>query len=239
MSRNTKTLSGFFFIAPILSHRVGQIPSYPIKKLFTIWAELFTIMALSCGHSIGQEAKEPPTKIEGFIGKSGSVIIKGVGEASAVGNVSVRCLTFLEAGSGKKESGIAIEVSERMGFGAVPERSATAFVDYDETESLIQGIDYISRIDKSATSLPGFEAIYKTRGDLRITTFSTQGGVKVAVQCGHVVTATSYISIGQLTKLREALAAAKSTLDDIKNGIVPVPVPTPERLKPPPSKIGR
>jgi hypothetical protein len=108
--------------------------------------------------------------------------------------------------------GIAIEVK-----GSSRQRESTSSIDYDEIESLIKGIDYITKIDKSVTSLSNFEAMYKTKGEFSITTFSSQSGeIKVAVSSGRVVQTTAFLSMNDLAKLKSLIIEAKQKLDSLK-----------------------
>lgn len=176
---------------------------------------LFTLIASA------QEAKptqkEPKTKLEAFEAKTGMVIIKGlqdIGTVTGMGTVTVGCREFTDGNTGRKEYGITIEVKSSGRF----ERTDTTLIDYDEIESLLKGIDYISKVDKSATPLTLFEAIYKTKGDLRVTTFngSPSGVIEAAVQSGYMGSATAYLSLDQLSKFRALIENAKTKLDSIK-----------------------
>lgn len=162
-------------------------------------------------------AKEPKTKLEAFEAQTGTVLIKGIGEIGSItgtGSIEVDCREFTDAGTTQKRYGITVEVAESGRFA----RPVTSFVDYDEIDSLLKGIDYISKIDNSVTSLSNFEAVYKTKGELRVTTFSSKKGEKIraAVQTGSIVSATSFLSLDQLAKFRGMIAEAKSKLDSIK-----------------------
>ena len=162
--------------------------------------------------------KEPKTQLEAFEVQTGSVLIKGFGEVGSIGGMSssivVECREFTDASTARKVHGITIEVKE----GGRVERRDTAFVDYDEIDSLLKGIDYISKLDKSVTTLPNFEAVYKTKGDLRIFTFSSSnsGKIQAAVQAARFGSGSAFISLDQLAKLRTLIADAKAKLDAIK-----------------------
>jgi len=160
-------------------------------------------------------AKEPKTKLEAFEAQTGAVLIKGIGEVGSVsgmGSLEVGVREFTHAGTGRKEYGVTIEVKASGTF----ERKDTAFIDYDEIDSLLKGIDYISKIDKSVTPLPSFEAVYTTKGELRVITYSTKGKVQAAVQSGRIGAASAFISLDQLAKFRGLIADAKAKLDSIK-----------------------
>jgi hypothetical protein len=187
------------------------------KPLITILSSL----ALCITHVLAQDAKPiqkaPKTKLEAFEAKTGTVLIKGIediGSVAGMGSASVGCREFTDANTGRKEYGITIEVKESGRF----ERKDTTLIDYDEIDSLLKGIDYIGKVNKSATPLTRFEAVYKTKGDLQVTTFSSSrsGEVQAAVQCGHIGLATAFLSLDQLAKFRALIQSAKEKLDSIK-----------------------
>lgn len=164
------------------------------------------------------QALEPKTKLEAFQAKSGAVIIRGFSEVGSVQgqlstSVQVECKEFTDASSGKKEYGITVTVKSSSRF----EKESTSFIDYDEIDSLVKGIDYIEKIDKSATKLAAFQADYKTKGDLIVSTFSnSQGGVEAAVQSGRFGGTSAYLTLPDLEQFKKLIVKAKMMLDEIK-----------------------
>jgi hypothetical protein len=178
-------------------------------------------MLFCSGRAAGQEADplelEPKTKLEAFEARTGLVIIRGysrVGTASGLegGSVEVETREFRDS-DGAKEYGIAVEVREA----GTPERRRTALVDYDEIDPLLRGLDYLGKIDNSATSQNRFEAEYRTRGDLSVSAFSTRGGaVTLAVTSGRFRHVTSLFRLEDLKAIRGLVIEAKSQLDAIR-----------------------
>ena len=118
--------------------------------------------------------KEPKTKLEAFQAQTGAVVIKGfsrIGKLSALGSVEVTAMEFTDAATGRKQAGVTIEIKES---GRI-ENTARSFIDYDEVDSLLKGIDYISKATADVTKLGQFEATYKTKGYFSATTFSSSG----------------------------------------------------------------
>jgi len=92
-----------------------------------------------------------------------------------------------------------------------------AFVDYDEIDPLLNAIDMISQVDESATKLTGFEARYKTLGDLEIGVFrQTRSGRAVLIHTGICERATGTLTLDDLAKLRAMIQEAKMRLDEVK-----------------------
>lgn len=188
-----------------------------LVMLLSVLALVITSQALA---QQDQRVPAPKTKLEAFEAQSGAVIIRGfskIGELRGVygGAVTVESKEFMNANTAQREFGITLEVKETSRL----ERENTSYVDYDEIPSLLKGIDYIAKVDKSVTKLDNFQADYKTKGDLRISTFSSGSGeVMVAVKSGTIGGTTVYLKVSDLGKLRELIASAKGRLDAIKAG---------------------
>lgn len=165
-------------------------------------------------------APTPKTKLEAFEAQSGAVVIRGfskIGELRGIfgGAVTVESKEFMNATTAKREFGVTLEVKETSRL----ERNNTSYVDYDEIPSLLRGIDYIAKVDKSITKLDNFQADYRTKDDLRVSTFSMGSGeVMAAVTSGTIGATSVRLKIADLGKLRELIASALARLDAIKGG---------------------
>lgn len=158
----------------------------------------------------------PDTKLEAFEMQTGRVIIRGrsdIGSVSGMGTVSVDCIEIIDVSNGVREMGIVIEVKASGSY----ERTDSSFIDFDEIESLLNGIDYIYKVTPSSTKLSRFEATYKTKGELSIVTFKHgPRNIEAAVSSGNIGAVTAFISREKLTELRSVIAKAKQKLDEIK-----------------------
>ena len=164
-----------------------------------------------------QQRTSPSTKIEAFSAKTGVVMIKGfstVGRVSGRGIVSVDVREFRDASSPKTGVyGVAIEVKESGRL----EREARSFIDQDEIDSLVSGIDYISKISKSVTVMKDFEAEYRTKGDFSITVFSDAGGgLSLAVASGRIGKTSAFLKLGDLDQLKALILEAKKAIEEAK-----------------------
>lgn len=178
---------------------------------------LLLLMALTASAQTPKAAPSPEetTKLEKFQARTGAVIIKGystVGtlRGSTGGAAEVMSMEFTDAQSARKEKGVLIEVTESGRL----ERSGRSYVDYDEIDSLIQGIDYIAKVQPSVTTQTNFEAKYRTRGDLSITTFNdSKGNISVAVSSGRIGEVSIYLELSDLPKFRDLIVQAKAKLE--------------------------
>jgi hypothetical protein len=161
-----------------------------------------------------QDSQKPPTQLEAFQAKTGAVIIRGYTTVGTIkglgGNVTVQAREFRDASNaGSRVTGISIEVKETTRL----ERESISFIDLDEIDSLLSGIDYIAKATKTITKLDKFEAEYRTKGGLAITVFSGAGDeIKAAVFSGRVVQTETFITLADLQALRDLIVTAKSKL---------------------------
>src|SRR5260221_10288460 len=97
------------------------------------------------------------------------------------------------------------------------ERENRSYIDYDEIEPLVRGIDYVARLDHSVTKLTEFQADYRTKGELEVTTFSSaNSGVSAAVKSGRIGGATAFLKLDELPRLRDLIVSAKAKLDAVR-----------------------
>lgn len=164
-------------------------------------------------------AASPSTKLETFQAKTGAVIIRGFADVGTLrgsfgGSVSVSSREIIDAGNRNRIFGVLIEVKE----GGRIEREDRSYVDYDEISSLIEGIDYIAKVTSEVTKLSSFEASYRTKGDLQITTFSGKRneGVSAAISSGRIGRASVFIKLEDLAEFKRLVTEAKAKLDAIK-----------------------
>ncbi len=172
------------------------------------------IAAAQSNDSAQTQRPTPATKLEAFSAKTGVVMIKGfttIGRVRGTGIVSVDAREFRDASSPQTaQYGIAIEVKEA---GRI-EREARSFIDADEIDSLVRGIDYVSKLSKSVTTLKDFEAEYRTRGDFAVTVFSdSSGGLGVSVSSGRIGRTSVFLKVPDLEQLKMFILEAKSATD--------------------------
>ena len=134
---------------------------------------LITLMfsAAALAQSKPEAGKTPATELEAFQSRTGVVLIRGFSTVGTVrgmgGEVSVDAREFRDGSnpSSPNATGISITVKETSRL----ERGNISFVDYDEIDSLIKGVEYISKVGKDVTKLDHFEVDYRTKGDLILT----------------------------------------------------------------------
>ncbi len=164
---------------------------------------------------VGCEPFEPRTKLEAIEDRHGTVVIKGFTRNTTVEvrGVRIDAIEMRELGNVTRTKGLVVALREG---GERPDDNR-AFVDYEEIEPLLNAIDAIGRVDETATKLAGFEARYKTQGDLEIGVFrQTNRGTAVILTTGICDRATQTLTLDDLAKIRAMIQEAKSRLDEIR-----------------------
>jgi NaMN:DMB phosphoribosyltransferase len=92
-----------------------------------------------------------------------------------------------------------------------------SFVDYEEIDRLIKGIESVGKVNETMSKLASFEARYRSLGDLEINVFrQTRSGTAASLSSGICDRVTALLTIDDLDKLRGYLIEAKARLDEIK-----------------------
>lgn len=170
---------------------------------------------------VGCEPFEPRTKLEDLEERHSTVIIKGFTRITTVDVRGVRldAIEIRDSGKTMRAGGVLVAkglvVVLREG-GERPDDNR-AFVDYEEIDSLLNAIDALGRVDETATKLVGFEARYKTLGDLEISVFrQTRSGTAVIISTGICDRATQTLSLDDLAKFKALVQEAKARLDELR-----------------------
>lgn len=188
-----------------------------------------TVMLFCCGTTLAQtpgpqfwrkltcEPLEPRTALE-QVENTGGLVIKGFSRITTVDVRGVRVdaiemRAFINPTYTRVVKGLVVALRE----GGERPNEDRAFVDYQEIEHLLNGIDVISRVDETATKLPGFEARYRTFGDLEISVFrQTRSGTAVRMTTGVCDQATVSMSLDDLAKIKAMIQEVKTRLDEIR-----------------------
>ena len=142
------------------------------------------LIAAACSLAFAARAQDTnalKTEIGLFESQTGVVIVKGFGQVGSVATgdavISVRCKETTSAATSHKDYGIAVVIE-------VNQQRRVAIVDYDELDSLLNGMDYLGKMTYSATSLPAFEAAFTTKSGLQLIAHGDkqQGGIRMFLQ---------------------------------------------------------
>jgi hypothetical protein len=190
---------------------------------------LILLLALFCGSAMAQrpgpqfrrplacEPVEPRTKLEAIEWQYEKVLVKGFSQIATftARDVEVRidAVELKETASATRAIGLVIALKET---GENP-RENRSFVDYDEIDRLLKGLNAISKVNESVTRLAGFEARYRTVGDLEVLVFrQSRSGIAASLTSGICDRVTAPLTLDDLDRLKAHIVEAKTRLDEIK-----------------------
>jgi hypothetical protein len=163
------------------------------------------------------EPLEPRTKLEAIEAKYERVLIKAFSQIATLNgrgaDIRVDAVELKEAASSTRATGLVIALRES---GESPHENR-ALIDYEEIDGLIKALDSIARVNETVTKLAGFEARYRTLGDLEINVFrQSRSGTSASLSCGICDRITGLLTLDELDRLRAHIIEAKARLDEIK-----------------------
>ena len=163
------------------------------------------------------EPLEPRTKLEEVEWRYEKVLIKGFTQVASVSgrgaDIRVDAVELKDADSATRVTGLAISLKET----SENPHENRSWIDYDEIDRLLRGIDAIERVNESTTKLASFEARYRTLGDLEIIVFrQSRTGAAVSVTSGTCDRVTTVLTLDELDRLKAHIVEAKTRLDEIK-----------------------
>jgi hypothetical protein len=200
--------------------------------MFVLRSTILIVLLLTfCGSVIAQrpgpqfrrppacEPAEPRTKLEAIEAGYERVLVKGFTQIASLNvrgaNIRVDAVEIKEARSGgDRATGLVIVLREP----GESLRESRAFVDYEEIDRLLRALESVSRVNESVTKLVGFEARYRTLGDLEISVFrqSRASGTAASLSSGICDRVTGLLTIDEMDRLRAHIVEAKIRLDEIK-----------------------
>jgi hypothetical protein len=166
---------------------------------------------------------EPRTRLEEFQDRLEQVIYKGFITIGAVngrnGSAEVAAVELRSTAEPARATGLAIQLS----VSSQANGEIQSFIDYEEIDPLIKGLDAVARADDTITKMPNFSASYRTIDDFGIIVFrQTRSGIAVKLEnsamngTGGIDRATIYITLDELNRLRGMILEAKQRLDELK-----------------------
>ena len=175
------------------------------------------LSGVCCSQAQEPPAKlEPKTQLETFLSKKGTILVKvfhSLGTLSGTVGTSAEltALTLYEPG---KESvgrrGIKIEVK---GGGRL-EREHTSFLDLDEVDALVRGLDYMADATSgwAANQTDYTEMVFSTKGDFQVGFYVSEGQSHPFVASGTIGAANAFLGPEGLKSLRGMLAQGQNYL---------------------------
>jgi hypothetical protein len=193
----------------------------PNKMALTAAAGLFLFVfqlpAQTDNPATAQTAVLPPTYLENFELQTNTILVRGFSLAGSVvlGNdtLIVHADEVNDITHSQKAYGIVMNLRLSTSDG---ESHLEWVVDYDELDSLINALDYMSKVTWGVTQLNGFEATYKTKSGFRLIAHSDHKDQTVATSIQSCDSPRIPASSDQLVQIRSLISQAKATLDALK-----------------------
>ena len=153
--------------------------------MFSMRANVFTLLALImfCSSAFAQrpgpefrqrlscEPLEPRTKLESIEAGYERVLVKGFSQIATINargaDVRLDAVELKDLAASTRALGLVISLRED---GEKP-RENRAFIDYEEVDRLLKALESVARVNETVTKLAGFEARYRTLGDLEVSVF--------------------------------------------------------------------
>ena len=192
-------------------------------------AVLILLMLIVCGSALAQrpgpefrrplacEPLEPRTKLEAIDARYERILIKGFSQIAILeargGNIRVDAVELKDPVAPARATGIVVAIREST----ENQRENRSFIDYEEIDALTKTLDALARVNETATRLTGFEARYRTLGDLEVNVFrQSRSGTASSLASGICDRVTVLLTLDDLNKLRGIILEAKTRLDEIK-----------------------
>ncbi len=134
------------------------------------------------------EPSEPRTKLEAVEWRYERVLIKGFSQIAVINargaDIRIDAVELKDTDTATRAIGLVIALRET----SENPRENRSFVDYEEIDRLLKAIDTVARVNESVTKLTGFEARYRTLGDLEVSVFrQSRSGAAVSLTSGTAI----------------------------------------------------
>jgi hypothetical protein len=164
-----------------------------------------------------QTTNSPRTYFEAYNAVADAPLLKGMSVIGTLNNqinfpieIRVEVLTNLLS------SNVVYGVSLRTRISA--KQLAVDYIDYDELDGLIRGIQFISQSDHSQTPMDNFEAAYRTRCGMSVLKVSNGNKLTIVMKSGDADGARNQMASFVLDDFGRYLTAGKAKIDALASG---------------------
>jgi len=159
-----------------------------------------------------QTTNIPPSIFQAYYAVADAPLLRGNSVIGALNNqISFPVEIRAEALTNLLSSNVVYAVSLRTKISA--KETEVDYVDYDELDGLIRGVQFVSQTDHSQIPMDNFEAVYRTRCGMSILKTSTGNKVTIVLKSGDPQGARNQMASFVLDDLGRYLTAAKAKLD--------------------------
>lgn len=168
----------------------------------------------------------PATKLEAIQRRTGHLLVRGYTDVAGLRGddgtiIRVLVVELTDTQANERALGLAIEVRPPTRG----ERAVLSFVDEDEVDALLNGLDAMAKIEHGSTTLMNYEARFRTRGLLEMANVDNNGSRFITVtstqilpETSQLVWATATFPLARARELQQQIATAKESLAKLKAG---------------------
>jgi hypothetical protein len=159
-----------------------------------------------------QTTNNPRTYFEAYNAVADAPLFKGMSVIGTLNNqISYPIEIRVEVLTNLLSSNIVYAVSLRTRISA--KQLDLDYIDYDELDGLIRGIQFISQSDHSQTPMDNFEAAYRTRCGMSVLKVSNGNKLTILMKSGDINGARNQMASFVLDDFGRYLTAAKAKID--------------------------
>lgn len=180
--------------------------------------KIILLLALGAAWTLNaQTTNTPRTYFEAYNAVSDAPLLKGMSVIGTLNNqinypVEIRAevLTNLQSSNTVYAVSLRTRISSKQ--------LEVDYIDYDELDGLIRGIQLVSQTDHSQMPMDNFEAAYRTRCGLSILKVSNGDKLTIVMKSGDTIGARNQMASFVLDDLGRYLTAGKARLDALASG---------------------
>lgn len=177
---------------------------------------LLLFLALAPAAGAQSSTNAPRTYFEAYNSVADSPLVKGMSSIATLNNqinypVEIRAerLTNLQNSNTVSAVSLRTRISHQV---------IIDYIDYDELDGLIRGVQTISQADRNITPMDNFEVAYRTRCGLSILKISSGNKLIIMLRSGDPSGLRNEMASFVLDDLGRDLIAAKAKLDALASG---------------------
>lgn len=159
------------------------------------------------------------TKFESFKLRYGTVTVRGSSIVGSPikgigGTLTTQAVQLSDVSTKETAEGLVFTLKQNVGY---LRNEGVSVIDYDEVDSLLQGLDYVAKVNAGVTPLDHFEAVYHSRGGFQIGVYNDdKGKISAGFMSGDISPVTIGVKLEDLSPFRSQIVAAKGKLDAVR-----------------------
>lgn len=159
-----------------------------------------------------------PSKLDQMLLEKNAMVTQGFTDVGTIhcddgSSIRVRAVQARDGSDNQVLYGVLVQIQMQGG------RAAQSYIDLDKLDGLVNSIDMLRTMDRSATQMADFEASYRVEGGLDIRNIE-QGGTRVGeIRClevryatGQIIWAALQMRLSRLDEFKRLMTVAKDKI---------------------------